>query len=237
MEIFPFLDYLELSKKYFNNINADIMMSVPHQTQKSLMQTIGTLADCGVQHMSCYSLIIEEGTPFYDMYEKGELLLPSEEEDREMFSKLCAYLKEKGLERYEISNFAKSGFRSKHNLKYWKTMDYIGLGAGAHSCIDGKRFFNTADLKKYIEAPCKPEEVTNLSDADRMAEYSMMSLRTVDGVDFNEFKRRFGKDFREVYSKELAKFAKTDFVKITENGFSLTEKGFDVSNAIMCEFV
>ncbi len=231
------LETLELVKKYFDNVNADIMMSIPYQTRESLIKTLEAVSEKGVTHMSCYSLIIEEGTPFYKMYEKGELSLPSEDEDREMFSEICGFLKEKGFERYEISNFAKVGKESRHNLKYWNTEDYIGVGAGAHSCINGKRFYNTSDLEQYISAPGEPEEVTELTLSERMAEYVMMALRTTQGVNFKEFKNRFKIDFKEVYFHQLEKFKQTDFVKMKENGFALTEKGFDVSNAIMCEFV
>ncbi len=231
------LETLEITKKYFNNVNADVMMSIPYQTERSLMKTLISLVETGVSHMSCYSLIVEEGTPFFEMYERGELKLPSEDDDREMFSKLCTFLKKKGFDRYEISNFAKPGKESRHNLKYWNTEDYIGIGAGAHSCMDGKRFYNTSDIKKYIYAPGVPEEVTALSDDERMAEYVMMALRTAKGVSFEEFKSRFCKDFKEIYSFRISKFAGTDFVKITDKTFALTDKGFDVSNAIMCEFL
>lgn len=231
------LEALELIKKYFDNVNADIMMSIPYQTRESLLKTLQAVSETGVTHMSCYSLIIEEGTPFCNMYEKGELLLPSEDDDREMFSELCRFLRQKGFERYEISNFAKPGKESRHNLKYWNTEDYIGLGAGAHSCIEGKRFYNTSDLKKYISSPGTAEEITELTLSDQMGEYVMMALRTAKGVSFKEFKARFGKDFKEAYPYQLAKFGGSDFVKITEQGFALTEKGFDVSNTIMCEFV
>lgn len=231
------LETLELARKFFDNVNADIMMSIPYQTGKSLRKTIEDVSNTGVTHMSCYSLIIEEGTPFYNMYEKGELKLPTDDEDRNMFSELCRILKGKGFERYEISNFAKPGKESRHNLKYWNTEDYIGLGAGAHSCLNGKRFYNTSDLKQYINSPGVPAEVTELTVSDRMSEYVMMALRTAGGINFEVFKNRFGKDFKEVYPSQISKFAPTDFVKITDKVFALTEKGFDVSNTIMCEFV
>ncbi len=231
------LETVEAAQRYFDNVNIDIMTAIPRQTEKSLMNTLKTAVATGVNHMSCYSLIVEEGTPFYSMYENGTLFLCSEDEDREMFETLCSYMKNQGFERYEISNFAKPGKRCRHNMKYWNTEDYIGIGAAAHSCVEGKRFYNTADLRKYIKQPGIPEEITELSLSDRMGEYVMMALRTIDGVSFEEFRRRFGRSFTEVYFSQLEKLKNTDLVRINEHSFALTEKGFDVSNGIMCEFV
>lgn len=228
---------VELAKKYFDNINIDIMTAIPRQNKESLMRTVKTAVNLGTNHLSCYSLIIEEGTEFYDLFSEGKLDLCTEDEDREMYEALCAYLKGSGFERYEISNFAKPGSRCRHNFKYWKTEDYIGIGAAAHSCINGKRFNNSANIHKYIASPGTPEEVTELTEEDLIGEYVMMALRTSDGVNFNEFYSRFGKNFSQVFRKQIDKFKDTGFVNITENGFALTEKGFDVSNSIMCEFL
>ncbi len=229
------LKTIENANKYFSNINIDIMTAIPHQSAESLMATLQTAVNTGAKHLSCYSLIIEDGTEFHKLYSEGCLELCTEDEDRSMFSELCGYLAQQGYERYEISNFAKDGARCRHNMKYWKTEEYIGLGAAAHSYMDFKRYYNFSDLKKYISSPGVPEEVIELSIDDRMSEYVIMALRTSDGVSYNEFKNRFGKNFNEVYPEKLKKYEK--FLKQTPDGFALTDCGFDISNSIMCQFI
>ena len=231
------IEAVELSKKYFDNINVDIMTALPGQTIKSLEKTLDTALSLGVSHISCYSLILEEGTELEKMVQRGELALSDEEEDRQMYDFLCDKLEKSGYEHYEISNFAKKGFTCRHNLKYWNTEEYIGLGAAAHSFVGDKRFSNTVNVKEYILNPTKKAEETELTLSDKMGEYCMMSLRTADGINEREFERRFSKKFCDVYGDLPEKFIKLGLMKKNSHGYSLTRRGIDVSNSIMCEFL
>ncbi len=228
---------VELSKKYFDNINVDIMTALPGQTPESLTKTLDTALSLGVSHISCYSLILEEGTELEKMVQMGQVELLDEEEDRQMYSLICEKLENAGYEHYEISNFAKKGVTCRHNLKYWNTEEYIGLGAAAHSFVGNKRFANTADVNEYILNPLEKAEETELSLSDKMSEYCMMSLRTADGINEMEFEKRFGRSFYDVYDKLPEKFIKLGLMKKNPHGYSLTRRGIDVSNSIMCEFL
>ena len=228
---------VELSKKYFDNINVDIMTALPGQNMESLTKTLDMALSLEVSHISCYSLILEEGTELEKMVQRGQVTLSDEEEDREMYRLLCRKLKAAGYEHYEISNFAKKGSRCRHNLKYWNTQEYMGLGAAAHSFVGNKRFANTCDVEEYILNPTKKAEETELTLSDKISEYCMMSLRTVDGINEKEFEKRFGKSFYDVYDKLPEKFIKLGLMKKNPHGYSLTPEGINVSNSIMCEFL
>ena len=228
---------IQSAQKYFDNINIDIMTAIPGQTYESLMHTLNTAVSTGAEHISCYSLILEEGTPLEAMVRSGKLSLLDEEIDRKMYRDMCSFLNSKGYERYEISNFSKPGRNCRHNLKYWNTYEYIGLGAAAHSYFEGKRFYNTSDLHGYINEPGRREESIELSQSDKVAEYIIMSLRTAEGVNLNEFANRFGFDFVSNYVNQINKFTQGGFMKLTEKNCFLTDKGIDVSNSIMCEFL
>ena len=231
------LGAIQTAQRYFDNINIDIMTAIPGQTDQSLMNTLKTAVETGAQHLSCYSLILEEGTVLEAMVRSGEVKLLDDETDRKMYARMCSYLEAEGYERYEISNFSKPGRNCRHNLKYWNTQEYIGLGAAAHSYLDGKRFYNTSDLNCYINQPKKREESIELSQSDKVAEYIIMSLRTARGVDLKEFYNRFGFDFAENYASEICKFTQGGFLMLSDNRCYLTDKGIDVSNSIMCEFL
>ncbi len=230
------LESIELISRYFDNFNIDIMTSVPFQTSDSLMNTLKTAIGTGAKHLSCYSLIIEPGTPFYDMYEKGEFSLPSDEEDREMYIKLAEFLGCNGYKRYEISNYAREGYECRHNIKYWTTNEYIGLGAAAHSYYNGVRFSNTPDLNSYIGGEFEQEREA-LTEEDKISEYIMMSMRMSSGLDEDEFYNRFGKNFYDINKNKIDLYTQKGFIKKTENGFAFTDKGFDVSNALLCELI
>ncbi len=231
------VEAVELSKKYFDNINVDIMTALPYQTMESLEKTLDTAISLGVSHISCYSLILEEGTELEKMVQKGQVTLSDDEDDRQMYDFLCDKLEKAGYEHYEISNFAKKGAPCRHNLKYWNTEEYIGLGAAAHSFVGNKRFANTSSVREYILNPMEKAEETELSLSDKMGEYCMMSLRTDDGINEAEFEKRFGKSFCEVYENLPEKFIKLGLMKKNPHGYSLTRRGIDVSNSIMCEFL
>lgn len=223
-------------KKYINNFNMDIITGIPHQTPDTLLNTLETAMSLMPMHLSCYSLIIEEGTPFFDIY-KDKALLPDEDTDRDMYHFTCNFLNKNGYKRYEISNFSKPGAECRHNLKYWSCNEYIGLGAAAHSYINFKRFYNTSCITDYINGNTIFVECENLSEKDRIFEFIIMGLRKADGINLAEFYNIFGTDILSLFSKEISRHIKNGFLE-EENGFlRLTQSGIDVSNTILCDFV
>lgn len=225
----------KIRKRGISNINIDIMTALPNQTPKSLNETLKTAVELPINHISAYSLIIEDGTPLEKDYSKGLITVPDEDEDREMYADTVEFLKKFGFNRYEISNFAKQGYECRHNLKYWSCDEYIGLGAAAHSYIGEERFFNSNNIKEYI-TDNKREKIT-LSEADKISEFMMMGLRKCSGININEFKNRFGKSIDEVFGAELNKFMRLDLMQYHNGIYCLTDRGIDVSNSVMCEFL
>ncbi len=220
----------------FENISIDLMESLPYQTAKSFKNTLATAVSLPVSHISVYSLIIEEGTPIKEKYDKGVYTMPDEDDDRDMYKFTGEFLSEHGFNRYEISNYAKAGCRSRHNLKYWDCDEYIGIGLGAHSYNDGCRSYNTSDLAEYLNG-VTTEGRDTLSDKDKMGEFMMLGLRKTDGVDINEFFRRFGKYPDEVWGKTIDKFISMKLMEKHVTSYRLTSYGLDVANSVMCEFV
>lgn len=229
---------VELIKDFgFDNFNLDIMLGLPNQTKYSLEHTLKTAISLNPTHISCYSLILEENTPLFLEYENGIYPTLSDEDDRELYSFTKTYLKNNNYEQYEISNFAKTGYGSKHNLKYWNCDEYIGLGVAAHSYMDGERFYNTSDINEYLDGKFHCEDKTILSTEDKISEYIIMRLRLLDGIFEEEFYKRFNKDFYLLYKNQIDNFIKSGFIKYENKAYKLTDKGIDVSNSIMCEFV
>lgn len=232
--IHSFEDFLSAYKLLrdvgFDNINLDIMYAIPEQTPDSLKKTLDVILSLKPEHISAYSLIIEEGTPFYRM--KDELNLPDEECELEMYRLISETLKSRGYSHYEISNYAREGFESKHNLKYWRCEHYIGLGAAAHSFIDNVRFSNTHSLDKYISGEFRADS-TELSREDKMFEYAMMHLRLKEGIYLPEYKARFGEDFLTTRSERVGELIKLGYLALSDDRLAITERGFYVSNYIM----
>lgn len=193
------------------------------------------------EHISAYSLIIEEGTPFYESYRAGKLELVSEEMDREMYHWTVDTLAEWGYGQYEISNFAKVGRQSRHNRIYWQAEEYLGMGLGAHSYMDGKRFHNSYDLQKYISAKGDTsllrEDTELITETDALAEFMFLGLRLTEGVSFVRFRQRFGKEMDTVYGKELQELAELGLLLRDESGVRLSRRGIDVSNAVFERFL
>ena len=254
--------YSEAVRAGFENINVDIMSDIPGQTLESYKSTLKKVTELkpAPEHISAYSLIVEEGTPFYDMSERGELNIPDEDIDREMYAFTKEYLEEKGYKRYEISNYAKDGYECRHNLGYWMRREYRGFGLGAASLIENERVSNTEDFEVYIKywrnAPLTDADpdmapaVTNiqrLSINDRMEETMFLGLRTIQGVDIEGFRKAFGRDIFEVYGKAIEKNINDGLLetkvcsKTGENAphiyLALTDKGLDVSNYVMAQFL
>jgi len=216
----------------FSNINVDLMYGIPEQTLSSFLESIKVVSALSPEHISAYSLILEEGTPLYSR--RNELCLPSEDEECEMYFSLTKALSDAGYEHYEISNYAKSGYRCNHNLKYWNDEEYIGLGLNSHSYFSGIRFFNTSDFSDYLLGKYKlGEEI--ISQSEHELEFIMLSLRLKDGVSERRFRELFGKSFIEPRIDKLKSFARLDLLNFDTEGVYLTEKGLYLSNSIISE--
>ncbi len=237
-----FVDNFQNARKAgFDNINVDLMFALPTQTFTDWKETLEKITDLNPEHISAYSLIIEEGTPFYERFEKGELVETEEVLDREMYHYAVAFLAEKGYYQYEISNFSKLGRESRHNKIYWQTTPYLGMGLGAHSYFQGSRFHNTYDLDKYILADGEinrlEEEREMVLKKAAMEEFMFLGLRLTEGVSFKVFFERFGVEMTEVYSKVISDFLESDLLRQTEEGIALTQRGIDLSNQVFAEFL
>lgn len=228
------------------NINVDLMSALPGQTISSYEKTLHRVLSLHPEHISAYSLIIEEGTPFYEQYREDERLrdageepklLPSEECERAMYELTGALLLDYGYERYEISNYAKAGFACRHNIGYWTGEDYLGVGLGASSYIEGTRFCNTSELRKYLEEDFAPRDEQKLSKADRMAEFFYLGLRLTAGVEKSEFVGRFGMSAEAVYGAVLKDLLAQNLLEDTGRNYRLTPFGRDVSNQVLYHFL
>lgn len=213
------------------------MSSLPCQTVSDYKRTLQKVLGFPIRHISSYSLIIEEGTPFYIMNEKGTLKLPDEDEERDMYYMTETLLNEKGFNRYEISNYALPGYECEHNKIYWQRGNYIGFGAGAASLMDDIRYSNVRDVKKYIENPCGYDGIEKLSLNDRMAEYMFLGMRMMSGVSISMFRQLFGTDMMNVYREPIDKHIKEGLLYMGNDRLRLTKKGIDLSNYVFCDFL
>lgn len=220
----------------FDNFNADIMFGLPGQTAFSYENTIKRLLGYNPSHISCYSLILEDNTELYKMNEDGVLSFPDEETERGMYEYTKSILSQKGYNHYEISNFAKKGKECRHNIKYWKCDEYIGVGLAAHSYFNGTRYANTSCMKSYIDGKTLEDSIS-LSQKDMKSEFIIMSLRLAEGINCAEYKKRFGEDFYEEFKDVTDKFTGYGLMEKVGEAIRLTDKGISVSNSIMCEFV
>ncbi len=223
----------------FFNINVDIMSALPEQSVESYLDTLDKVLTLNPppEHISAYSLIVEEGTPFYDAYEKGALMLPSEEEERLMYEKTEAVLQEYGYHRYEISNYAKEGFECRHNVGYWVRENYVGFGLGAASMVENRRFSGETELEKYLENPLAEREIQILSVEEQMEEFMFLGLRLIEGVSEAVFKEYFGVEINEVYEEVLEKHVQNGLLVRECGRIYLSTKGLDVSNYVMADFI
>ncbi len=219
------------------NINIDLMTSIPYQTGESLLNSLNTAFSLPITHISAYSLILEMGTKLFEEYEAGKLELPGEEEDRNNFDMLTEKMTEYGFLRYEISNFAKTGFECRHNIKYWKCQSYIGAGLAAHSYLDGRRFYNTSDMRSYLNGDRRTDDVEILGKTDKISEFMFMGLRMCNGIGRTEFRRRFNESLDEIYGDKLKKFISMGVMEQKGDRYFLNGRGMNVSNSVMCEFL
>lgn len=228
-----FLDTYRLAREMgFGNVNVDLMSAIPGQTAAGWEKTLRKVAGLRPEHISAYSLIIEEGTPFYEKYGKvrddADALrddpLPDEEEERQMYRSTKKILGEYGYQQYEISNYALPGYECRHNLGYWDRTEYLGIGLGASSLLHNRRW----DFG---------EEPVALSIQEQMEEYMFLGLRKTEGVSRSKFAGEFGRGLDEVYGNVLRKMYELGLLEETGDLVRLTERGIDVSNMVMCEFL
>lgn len=234
-------NFLLAKKVGFNNINVDLMFGLPNQSLNEWEETLREIISLEPAHISAYSLIIEEGTAFYNLYENDKLKLPTEEEERKMYHLAKKILEENGFNQYEISNYAKEGKECRHNLAYWNMDNWIGVGSAAASYINGKRIKNISSVEEYINSIKDKgeavEEIINNSKNDNMEEFMFMGLRKINGIDENEFKNRFSMNINDVYGEILNKYIGEGLL-IRESGrIFLSEKGIEISNVIMADFL
>ena len=236
-----FLESFHLARECgFTNINIDLMSALPGQTRESWKDTLKRVTDLNPEHISAYSLIIEDGTPFGEKYgsEEGRKLLPDEDSEREMYHETKRFLRDFGYERYEISNYAKPGRACRHNIGYWTGLPYLGLGLGASSYMDGCRFAVNSDMKQYLEEkPGMFTDVEKLTKKDMEEEFFYVGLRMTAGVSLPEFERRFGVSAKDVYPGLMETFVAEKAAVFQGDRFVLTDYGLDVSNYIMAQFL
>ena len=224
----------------FTNISTDIMLGIPGQTKESLHRTFDALLSYPLTHISVYSLSIEEGTPFFKQMQRGELALPEEDSEREMYDLALEILKENGFGQYEISNFSKEGYECRHNLKYWSAEEYLGFGLGAHSYMGDRRYWNCGTLEGYIstiERISIEAGYEYISTEESMREYMILGLRLISGVNINSFKERYGAAPKEIFDDEIERLIKQGLVKLSDSSIVLTRKGLDYANIAFMEFV
>lgn len=237
-----FLESYELARKTgFDNISVDLISSVPGQTLENWKEELTKLAALSPEHISVYQLMIEEGTPFYETYGEHPELLPDEETSRDIYLYTGKFLKENGYVQYEISNYAKEGRESRHNLKYWERDEYLGLGIGAASMIRNIRMNNTKDMETYLEHCSQPKamrtDVQFLEEPRQIEEFMFLGLRKTRGVSRKEFRRNFGRDMDMVYEKTLYKFLENGMLKEYKDRVYLSEEGILLSNVVLSEFL
>lgn len=230
-----------LRKSGFDNINADLMFGLPHQSMDDLKNSTNLLVDLDLKHISLYGLIIEEDTLMNRWHKKGLLALPDEDLERKMYHESIKLLEGRGYYQYEISNFSKIGYECKHNLVYWKLRPYVGIGLGSHSNLEHKRFWNFSSLKKYNESlesdmlPIEDEE--RISYETEMAEYCIMGLRLNEGIDKNDFRIRFKSDISDIYGSIIDRHKSNGLILEDEEKIKLTYKGLDLSNMVEVDFI
>ena len=242
-----FLESYDLARKAgFENINVDLMSALPGQTLKSWQNTLQKVTALRPEHISAYSLIIEEGTPFYERFAEDERireegghprLLPEEAIERQMYELTQRFLHTKGYDRYEISNYAKPGSECRHNCGYWTRKDYLGLGLGASSLVGHQRFQNTSDLKEYLEQEYHHIHTETLDKKSEMEEFMFLGLRLMTGISRQQFEKTFQVTLDSVYGEVLRKLKSEQLIEEVAGYVRLTEYGIDVSNYVLSEFL
>lgn len=232
--------YEEARRQGFKNINIDLMMGLPNQTRDSYLKGVEKIMTLSPEHISSYSLIVEEETPLYKREDLLDLL-PDEDCEREMYDLTGKKLEESGYFRYEISNYAKQNFECRHNIVYWSQKEYLGIGLGASSYFCGARFKNEENFSSYIKMPYIPmekrEQYSVLEEKDKMEEFMYLGLRMVEGVKKSSFTRLFHKNIEEVYGNVIKKYKDLQLLEAEGDFIRFTKRGLDVSNQVLWEFL
>ena len=239
-----FLETYQMARKVgFKNINIDLMLGLPNQRIKDLKESLETVIELHPEHISVYSLIVEDGTPIANKIENGDLELPEDDLERNMYWYVKNTLELNGYKHYEISNFAKKGFESRHNMNCWKQKEYIGIGLAAHSYRDITRYSNTPQLGEYIRNIKKENLERNRiiheiqKEDDTKKEYMILGLRQIDGIKISKFKEKFGDNPIYLFRNELKKLSEENLICIDDDNIKLTNKGIDLANIVWQEFV
>lgn len=233
-----FLDTYNMAREVgFKNINIDLMLALPKQHIEDLIQSVKKIIELNPEHISIYSLILEEGTKMYDMVNKQKCTLPKEDEEREMYWAVKNILEKNGYNHYEISNFAKNGYHSKHNIDCWNQKEYIGIGAAAHSYLDNRRYSNLGNIEEYIKN-YNDKEIHEIQDKiSQEKEYMILGLRKLEGVYISEFELKFNENPIYLFRNELNKLVNQELIEIDLNNIRLTNKGLDLANIVWEEFI
>ena len=240
-----FLNTYELARKVgFSNINVDLMIGIPNQKISDIKNSLKEIIKLKPEHISVYSLIVEENTPIEKMINEGKMELPDEETERNMYWYVKNFLELNGYKHYEISNFAKEGYESKHNLDCWNQNEYIGFGVAAHSYIDDVRFGNTASIEEYLNnyENGEPEKNKIIDEVgkdifSKEQEFMLIGLRKIEGVSIQEFKNKFGDNPIFVFKNELNKLVDEKLLTVDYDRIKLTNRGLDLANLVWEEFV
>ncbi len=224
-------------KAGFTNSSVDLMYGYACQTMESLQKTLSVMTEWPICHISCYGLRVEPDTPFDRRQRAGEIITRPDDDYADMYETIVSFLKERGFMRYEISNFAKKGYSSRHNLKYWHHVPYVGLGLAAHSYLPHMRYSNTNCLSEYLEDYKAHRTVNSLNELEERSEYIITALRLSDGISLEDYQKEFSSDFTKDYKDVVQKYAKMGLL-IQKNGHCyLADHAFYISNAILCDFI
>ena len=232
-----FIKTYKLARKIgFNNINVDLMIALPNQTIQDIKENLEKITKLNPEHISVYSLILEEGTPFYNKYNENKIKLPDEELERNMYWYVKNTLENNGYMHYEISNFSKKGFESKHNMNCWNQEEYLGFGLAAHSYNNRIRYSNTNSIEEYIKGSNKIiHEEQTLEDMQK--EYMLLGLRKIEGINIQKFKNKFAQNPIFIFKEQLNKLVDEELIIVDGNEIKLTNKGLDLANIVWEEFV
>ena len=239
-----FLKTYRIARKIgFDNINIDIMIGLPNQKLEDVKDTINKVIELNPEHISLYSLILEENTKLYELVKNKEITLEADEIERRMYHSARKNLNRNGYKQYEISNFSKKGYESKHNLNCWNQNEYIGFGVASHSYTDNIRYSNIESIEQYIENYKQNKQENNIifhekqNEQSKMMEYIMLNLRKIKGINICEFKKAFKDDVMNIFGEKISKLHNQKLIKISRSNIALTIKGLDLANIVWQEFV
>lgn len=234
-----FLEAYNLARKIgFKNINIDLMIGLPVQTLEDVQKDLERIIELKPEHISVYSLIVEEGTKIEEKIKNKELYLPSEELERKMYWEVKKKLEEVGYIHYEISNYSKPGFESKHNMSCWNQEEYLGFGLAAHSYINNKRYSNTIDFDEYFDWPENSKIIhEKQTKEDKQKEFMLLGLRKIEGIKISDFKNKFIENPIYLYRESLNKLVTQELIEIDIDNIKLTNRGIDLANLVWEEFI